>query len=87
MVRTALRLPTRETLSLVAGLLSITAGFLLAWVVMLQASGTWTSGLCSESTGLLNHCPLCYPAAAAAIGAVVAWGMLAAGYGRDEPAT
>ncbi|MBX3479105.1 MAG: hypothetical protein KF842_01805 [Caulobacter sp.] len=67
----------RDRLSLASGLLSIAAGFLWLWVWILQAGGLETGPLCGEASGLIGHCPLCYPAAAATVGAVVGWAMTA----------
>ncbi|MBI1407109.1 MAG: hypothetical protein GC145_13405 [Caulobacter sp.] len=67
----------QDRLSLASGVLSIVAGFLWLWVWMLQAAGLEAGPLCGEATGLLSHCPLCYPAASATVGAVTAWAMLA----------
>lgn len=51
----------------------VTAAFLWLWVFMLEASRLSAGPLCSEATGLVGHCPLCYPAAAASVMALASW--------------
>jgi hypothetical protein len=51
----------------------VSAAFLWLWVLMLEASRQSAGPLCSEATGLLAHCPLCYPAALATLMALAGW--------------
>ena len=67
-------LAIRGSIPRTAALLSgVTAAFLWLWVFMLEASRQSAGPLCSETTGLLGHCPLCYPATAATVMALAGW--------------
>jgi len=67
-------LDTRGSILRTATLLwGLTAGFLWLWVFMLEASRLAAGPLCSEASGLLGHCPLCYPAAVASGMALAGW--------------
>ncbi len=67
-------LETRGSILRNATLLSgLAAAFLWLWVFMLEASRLSAGPLCSEATGLLGHCPLCYPAALASGLALAGW--------------
>lgn len=59
-----------RTVTLLSG---ITASFLWLWVVMLEAARLSAGPLCSEASGLLGHCPLCYPAAIATVLSLAGW--------------
>jgi len=67
-------LDTRGSILRTATLLpGLAAGFLWLWVFMLEASRLAAGPLCSEAAGLLGHCPLCYPAAAASGMTLAGW--------------
>lgn len=62
-----------EILELATGLCAITAGVLWFWVYQVT---TTAAELCTTTPGMFAHCPLCYPAAAASLAALVSGGML-----------
>lgn len=71
-MRAALSLPDTR-LRLIAGLSSISAGFLWLWVAILSYGRGLNGPLCGEADGLLGHCSLCYSAALATVVAAAAW--------------
>ncbi|MDO9338306.1 MAG: hypothetical protein Q7T61_18090 [Caulobacter sp.] len=65
--------PAGELLELTTGLTAIVAGVLWFWVYLIA---TGDSGLCTSTPLQLSHCPLCYPAVFATLGAMISGGLL-----------